>query len=113
MDKTFAEKLKETRKAAGLSQQSMADKMLIPKRTIQDWEGGLRTPPSYVQRFVINELAEKQVAEWREVVVNGVGYHKECTACGTHWMLDSQEHVCKETPFCPGCGAKMESEDTE
>lgn len=107
MDKTFAEKLKEARKAAGLSQQSMADKMLIPKRTIQDWEGELRTPPSYVQRFVINELATKQAAEWREVVVNGVGYHKECSHCGAHWMLDSSEHVCKETPFCPGCGAKM------
>jgi DNA-binding transcriptional regulator YiaG len=53
---TFAEKLKAARKAAGLTQQGMADRMLIPKRTIQDWEGGQRTPPDYVQRFVLNEL---------------------------------------------------------
>ena len=53
---TFAEKLKAARKAAGLSQQGMADRMEIPKRTIQDWEGGLRIPPGYVQRFVLNEL---------------------------------------------------------
>lgn len=53
---TFTEKLKAARKEAGLTQQGMADRMLIPKRTIQDWEGGQRTPPPYVQRFVLNEL---------------------------------------------------------
>lgn len=52
----FAEKLKTARKKTGLTQQGMADRMLIPKRTIQDWEGGQRTPPPYVQRFVLNEL---------------------------------------------------------
>lgn len=52
----FAEKLKAARKAAGLSQQAMADRTLIPLRTIQDWEGQKRTPPPYVQRFVLNEL---------------------------------------------------------
>jgi transcriptional regulator with XRE-family HTH domain len=52
----FAERLKAARKEAELTQQSMADRMLIPFRTIQQWEGGQRTPPSYVQRFVLNEL---------------------------------------------------------
>ena len=52
----FAQKLQAARKAAGLSQQGMADQTLIPKRTIQDWEQGVRTPPPYVQRFVLNEL---------------------------------------------------------
>lgn len=53
---TFAEKLKAARAAAGLSQQGMADRTLIPRRTIQDWEAGVRIPPEYVQRFVLNEL---------------------------------------------------------
>lgn len=52
----FAHALKRARAATGLSQQGMADRMLIPKRTIQDWEGEKRTPPPYVQRFVLNEL---------------------------------------------------------
>lgn len=52
----FAEKLKDARKAADLTQHGMADRMLIPFRTIQQWEGGQRTPPPYVQRFVLNEL---------------------------------------------------------
>ena len=52
----FFEALKAARSAAGISQQAMADRMLIPKRTIEDWEAGRRTPPPYVQRFVLNEL---------------------------------------------------------
>ena len=52
----FNERVKTARKAAGLTQKSMADRMLIPFRTIQDWEGGLHAPPPYVQRFVLNEL---------------------------------------------------------
>lgn len=54
--KDFSEKLKQARKAAEMSQQGMADRMLISKRTIEKWETGERTPPEYVQRFVINEL---------------------------------------------------------
>ncbi len=52
----FAEKLRAARAAAGLTQQGTADLMLIPKRTIEAWETGDRTPPPYVQRFVLNEL---------------------------------------------------------
>ena len=52
----FAEKLKAARAATGLSQQGVADRMLIPKRTIQKWEIAAATPPPYVQRFVLNEL---------------------------------------------------------
>ena len=52
----FSENLKQARKAAGLSQKGMAERMLIPKRTIEKWEIGERTPPEYVQRFVLNEL---------------------------------------------------------
>lgn len=53
---TFAEQIKAARKAAGLTQQGMADKMVIPRRTIQDWEAEKMTPPPYVQRLVLNEL---------------------------------------------------------
>ena len=45
---TFAQKLKAVRNAAGLTQQGMADQMLIPKRTIEDWERGVSAPPEYV-----------------------------------------------------------------
>lgn len=53
---TFAEQLKAARKAAGLSQQDLADITHIPKRTIQEWEVGNRTPAEYLQRFVLREV---------------------------------------------------------
>lgn len=66
-EKTFAAALKQARAATGMSQQGMADRMLIPKRTIEDWERGKSTPPPYVQRFVLNELeglqAEKETKQ--------------------------------------------------
>lgn len=61
----FAEKLKTARKNTGMSQQGMADRMLIPRRTIENWEAGDRTPPEYVQRFVLNEL--ESLSERKEV----------------------------------------------
>ena len=62
----FAQKFKEARAKAEITQEGMAERMQIPKRTIQDWEGGKRTPPPYVQRFVLNEL--KQLAENQSVI---------------------------------------------
>ena len=59
----FNEALKAARAATGLSQQKLADRTLIPKRTIEDWERGKATPPPYVQRFVLNELATMKKEE--------------------------------------------------
>lgn len=57
-NQNFADALKQARAATGMSQQGMADRMLIPKRTIEDWERGKSKPPPYVQRFVLNELEQ-------------------------------------------------------
>ncbi|MDD6233088.1 MAG: helix-turn-helix transcriptional regulator [Frisingicoccus sp.] len=54
----FKDKLKAARADAQFTQQAMADRTLISKRTIEKWETGERTPPPYVQRFVLNELEE-------------------------------------------------------
>lgn len=55
---TFAEQLKTARKAAGLTQTSMAQVTLIPMRTIQQWESGDRIPPEYLQIYVLNHLEQ-------------------------------------------------------
>lgn len=55
-EKTFPEKLKELRAKAGMSQQEVAARTLVPKRTLEKWETGERTPPPYVRRFILNEL---------------------------------------------------------
>lgn len=49
-------KIKEARIAAGLSQKRMAEMMGIPRRTIENWESGVNTPPKYVERLVVQEL---------------------------------------------------------
>ena len=41
-------KIKEIRANTGLSQARFGEAYHIPKRTVQDWESGRRTPPDYV-----------------------------------------------------------------
>ncbi len=52
----FADRFKAARKAAGLTQEGMFTTMDIPRRTVQDWERGLKIPPEYVQRLVLEKL---------------------------------------------------------
>ena len=54
---TFSEKLKQARADAGMSQAKMSEKMEIPIRTVENWESGKREPPAYVQKMILNELA--------------------------------------------------------
>lgn len=56
--KTFSERFKEARAETELSLAKLGERMLIPRRTLENWESGVRTPPVYVQRFVLNELEE-------------------------------------------------------
>lgn len=48
--------IKEARQAAGLSQQGVTDALGIPRRTLQDWESGKRTPPGWAEALVIENL---------------------------------------------------------
>lgn len=48
--------IKEARQAAGLSQQGVTDTLGIPRRTLQDWETGKRTPPGWAKALVVEKL---------------------------------------------------------
>lgn len=39
--------MKELRKSLGLTQKQFGEKYGIPRRTIEDWDRGLKTPPVY------------------------------------------------------------------
>ena len=58
MKKTNNNKIKELRKITGLNQMEFSRKYNIPKRTLEDWERSLRTPPVY-----LIELLERAVKE--------------------------------------------------
>ena len=49
-------KIKDARKAAGLTQAQMAKIFEIPKRTIESWEMGERKPPAYVEKLIVEKL---------------------------------------------------------
>lgn len=48
--------IREARLNAGLTQAKMSEVFEIPKRTIENWEAGIRKPPAYVEKLVIREL---------------------------------------------------------
>lgn len=40
------------RKNSGMTQQAFADYFEIPKRTIEDWDRSVRTPPPYLLKLL-------------------------------------------------------------
>lgn len=52
--------IRALREAAGLTQQRFADLFGIPKRTIEDWEGGRRNPPDYLINLIKFFLEHQQ-----------------------------------------------------
>lgn len=51
-------KFKEIRSFSGLSQQAFSEKYGIPKRSIENWEGGKRNPPEYVVNLLERVVKE-------------------------------------------------------
>lgn len=51
--------IKELRTMAGLTQQAMSELFYIPKRTIENWEGGKREPPEYLVKLIIYYLQKE------------------------------------------------------
>ena len=49
--------IKEIRQTTGLSQAKFCDILHIPKRTLQDWEQGLRQCPQYVADLIAYRVA--------------------------------------------------------
>ena len=54
--------VKEKREELGISRSKMSRMIGIPIRTLEDWDSGLRTPPEWVERLLIEKL-EKMKGE--------------------------------------------------
>lgn len=48
--------IKEARHIVGLTQRQLSDLLEIPLRTIENWESGVRTPPPYVEKLIVEKL---------------------------------------------------------
>lgn len=49
-------KIKEARKAANMTQADMCDYFGIPRRTLEDWEMGKRTPAPWMEKLLLERL---------------------------------------------------------
>jgi DNA-binding transcriptional regulator YiaG len=56
----FKDGVRAERARLGLSQQGLSDALGIPKRTIEDWEGGRRTPPPWVEKLLFEKLKQME-----------------------------------------------------
>lgn len=108
---TFAEKLKKAKKAAGITQQGMAESMLIPKRTIEEWERGKNVPPVYIQRFVLNELEsiKNNKAKNCPIADDGLGRAEPIIDRATYTRVQKKLKEQRETKLAPPpLGYRME-----
>ena len=48
--------IKNMRNETGMSQVKFAEYFEIPRRTLEDWERGIRKPPGYVVRLIAYKL---------------------------------------------------------
>jgi len=55
-----AERVRSLRARLGLSQEAMSRAYHIPRRTIQNWEGGVNEPPEYVLQMLEEIAALRQ-----------------------------------------------------
>jgi DNA-binding transcriptional regulator YiaG len=49
---------RELRASTGMTQQAFADRFGIPKRTVENWDSGVSTPPPYVLSMMIEILGK-------------------------------------------------------
>lgn len=62
--------IKELRQSTRMTQKEFAEYFNIPQRTIENWEGGKRTPPEYVV-----ELMEYKIKKEREEMKYYINYN--------------------------------------
>lgn len=53
--------IKEMRTAAEMTQQQLSEELQIPKRSIENWEGGKRECPEYLLRLIEYYLRNKNL----------------------------------------------------
>ena len=48
--------IKEARYLSGLTQKEVSVLLEIPLRTLENWESGVRAPPVYVEKLIVEKL---------------------------------------------------------
>lgn len=53
--------IKEMRAKSGMTQKAFSEYLNIPKRSIEEWEGGRRKPPDYVVELIEYKLTHEGI----------------------------------------------------
>lgn len=48
--------IKEAREELGISRAEMSRRLGIPIRTLESWDAGVRTPPKWAERLILEKL---------------------------------------------------------
>jgi len=49
--------MRDIRKNSGITQAAFAQKFLIPRRTVENWDRGVNTPPEYVKILIAKSMS--------------------------------------------------------
>lgn len=55
--------IRDLRTLSGMTQQAFADYFGIPKRTVENWEGGKNKCPEYLQKLIEYKLIHEKMIE--------------------------------------------------
>ena len=47
---------RSARKRLGMTQRKLSEILDIPKRTIEEWEGGRRNPPDWAKKLILEKM---------------------------------------------------------
>lgn len=59
--------IKEIRNQTNMTQKDFAEYFNIPQRTIENWEGGQRTPPEYVVELIKYKIEKERLAVLKDL----------------------------------------------
>ena len=48
--------IKEARQEVGLTQKTLSEWLNIPKRTIENWEGGKSEPKDWIEKLLVEKI---------------------------------------------------------
>lgn len=62
--------IKDLRLKTMMTQKEFAEYFNIPKRTIENWEGGRRKPPAYVVELIKYKIDNERMKEKQQIINN-------------------------------------------
>ena len=84
--------IKEARYLSGLTQKEVSVLLEIPLRTLENWESGVRVPPVYVEKLIVEKLVSvkkergqedaKEAFNNREGQITGIRESSHCLSFG-------------------------------